>query len=57
MKKSIYAKILWSVEDIKIRKGKWTTKQCEDWLEKHEKELQDVAIEAGNTFIDWATAE
>ena len=46
-----FARVVWCWEDIKKVKPKWTKKQCEEWLEKHEEGLKEAMISTGWDLI------
>jgi hypothetical protein len=47
-----YAKVVWTVEDIKGLREDWSSKTCADWLAKNEKYIQARLIELGWEVIE-----
>ena len=52
-----YGKVSWCWKDIKTLKPKWTKKQCEEFLEKHDTKLSDTQVEQGWFFIELLLAD
>ena len=47
-----YARVAWQIDDIKALRPAFSDKQCEDFLERNSKYIQEAAVEAG-----WACIE
>jgi hypothetical protein len=42
-----YAKVVWTAADVQTIAPAWTIKECEEWLRREERHIQDRLIELG----------
>ena len=52
MKLTGYAKVKWTIADIKTFKPDWSDEACETWLAANEDALAEIMIERGWNYID-----
>ena len=51
-KKNKFAECVWTVNDIKTLRPKWSNKKCEQFLIENEKAIQDEIIQHGWRVIE-----
>lgn len=47
-----YAKVEWTVEDIKTLREDWTAEQAEEFLQNNQRRIQDRLVELGWEVIE-----
>jgi len=50
--KEKYATVTWTSEDVQTLRPTWTVEQCEEWLERNERYIQDRLVELGWEVIE-----
>ena len=46
-KNNTYAAVVWSAEDVKTLRPVWSTRRCEEFLARRERNIQDRVCELG----------
>lgn len=44
--------IVWTADDIKGLRPKWSKRKCQDWLEENARRIEDRSIELGWEVIE-----
>lgn len=47
-----YATVTWTAEDVQTLRATWSLEQCEEFLQRNERRIQDRLVELGWEVIE-----